>query len=377
MKILIDGRPFVAPSAGISNFLKGSLIAWAKHSPDDTFCVAIPRHLNNTLSSDILPTNVKIIERSTPILRLLPNIVWLLVMMPILARKWHATTYYSPLPCLPYFLPKRMLTIIVVHDVVNIEYQTTMKWTNILANKLLFGRSIKKANVIWTNSKYTKGKVEHYFPHRRCSNIFTGCAVNRAVYRPLSISQEEAQTICKTYGIHLPFILFVGSLEPRKNLSFLLSLMPQLYKHSHVQLVVVGASGWKNSHIKNLIMQPDFPRESTIFCGYVPEDDLAKLYNMALCFVSAAINEGFGMPQLEALLCQCPVVTAHNSAMVEVTEGVPGAFTIHGYEADHWIESIKGVISERPYVDTRMLAHYDWDSVLNHFCHYCQEMVSI
>ena len=83
------------------------------------------------------------------------------------------------------------------------------------------------------------------------------------------------------------------------------------------------------------------------------------------------------MPQLEALLCQCPVVTAHNSAMVEVTEGVPGAFTIHGYEADHWIESIKGVISERPYVDTRMLAHYDWDSVLNHFCHYCQEMVSI
>lgn len=367
MIVLIDGRAFTASTAGISNFLKESVSAWARLRPQDTFLVALPRPVHKTFSNKGLPENVRIEEKSNWLFHKLPNLAWLLIMMPILARKWKADVYYSPVPCLPFFLPKGKKTIIVVHDVVNIEFQKTMQWTNVLVNKLFFSRSIKKADIIWTNSLYTQHKVKHYFPNRQCENIFTGASINRAIYQPSSLSEAEKTAILQKYHIQPPFILFVGSLEPRKNLTFLLSLIPELYRRKRLQLVVVGGRGWKNSPIHEIVEAEDYPRESTVFCGFVPNEDLVKLYHLATCFVSTSLNEGFGMPQLEALLCGCPIVTAHNSAMIEIAEGKDGATTVEGYNQETWINTIIRVAEQRPQVNTSQLADYDWELILKNF----------
>lgn len=367
MTILIDGRAFTAPTAGISNFLKDSVMAWGKMHPSDTLFIALPRPLHKTFSRSGLPDNVFLSEQSNALFHRFPNLVWLFMMMPLLARRYKADVYYSPLPCLPFLLPRRMKKIIVVHDVVNIEFQKTMQWKNVLANKLLFGRSIKKADIIWTNSFYTQDKVRQYFPKRQCQDIFTGASINRTVYKPITLTDDQRLQILQKYHIEKDFVLFVGSLEPRKNLTFLLSLMPELYRRKQLQLVVVGGSGWKNSSIRSVVEDKDFPRESTVFCGFVPNEDLVKLYHLARCFVSASLNEGFGMPQLEALLCGCPIVTAHNSAMIEVAEGKDGATTVAGYDPDIWIDTIIRVADERPKVDTAQLADYDWNVILKNF----------
>ena len=364
MTILVDGRAFTAPTAGISNFLKDSIMAWGKLQPADTILIALPRPLHKTFSQKGLPDNVLLSEKSNALFRLLPNLVWLLMMMPLLARRWKADIYYSPVPCLPFLLPRRMKKIIVVHDVVNIEFQKTMQWKNVLANKLLFRRSIKKTDIIWTNSLYTQDKVKQYFPKRQCQEIFTGASVNRSIYKSLKLTDEERLQMMQKYHIDKDFVLFVGSLEPRKNLNFLLTLMPELYRRKQLQMVVVGGSGWKNSSIRSIVEDKYFPRESTVFCGFVPNEDLVKLYHLARCFVSASLNEGFGMPQLEALLCGCPIVTAHNSAMIEVAEGKDGATTVEGYDPETWIHTIIRVTEERPKVNTAQLADYDWDIVL-------------
>lgn len=370
MNILIDGRPFVASNAGISTFLKGSLTAWAKRCQNDMFYVALPGPLHSSFDKSDCVENIKFIISDSLILKKLPHLIWLQMEMPILAKKYQTDVYYSPLPCLPFFLPRKAQRIVVVHDVVNIEYPETMQWTNVLANKLFYKRSIRKADLIWTNSLYTRQKVEHYFPQRRCKEIFTGCSVNRNLYQPIPIQEDEADTIKKELGIQGHFILFVGSLEPRKNLSFLLSLMPEIYKRTGRQLVVVGAKGWKNSGIREMVEDKAFPRQSTVFCGYVSNEQLAKLYNMADCFVSASLNEGFGMPQLEALLCGCPIVTAHNSAMIEVAQGKKGAVTVEGYDPQVWTEQICEVCKNRPPVDITQLAAYDWDLILGAFLQY-------
>ena len=367
MTILIDGRAFTAPTAGISNFLKDCLMAWAKLRPYDTFIVALPRPIHKTFSDAGLPDNVRIQERSNGLFHKLPNLLWLLLMMPILVRQYKADIYFSPVPCLPFFLPRGLKKIIVVHDVVNKEFQHTMQWKNILSNKLFYDQSIKNTDIIWTNSYYTKDKVKEYFPNCNCERIFTGCSVSRKLYRRLSLSEQEKEEVLKKYNINGSFILFVGSLEPRKNLSFLLSLMPQLYSKKRVQLVIVGGKGWRNSHIRDIVENEHFPQESTVFCGFVPNEDLVKLYNMAECFVSTSLNEGFGMPQLEALLCGCPIVTAHNSAMIEVAGGKEGAFTVEGYNPEKWINTIIDVVEHHPCVNQKQLEEYNWDTILENF----------
>lgn len=364
MNVLIDGRPLVTSSAGITFFLINSLQAWAASSPENLFYVAIPKPLNKTVDTTGWPNNIHIIENRSPFLRRLPNLIWLNLIMPWLVRRLNADLYFSPLPCIPFSLPQHLFRLIVVHDVVNIEYQSTMQWTNIISNALFFSRSIRKADLIWTNSLYTRSKVQQYFPKRRCQQIFTGCSVNRTLFRRLSLTEEDRAAVKSKYRINDRFILFVGSLEPRKNLGYLLGLMPDIYETTKVQLVVVGGMSWKSSALKDIIQQDGFPRESVVFCNFVPNDDLVKLYNMADSFVSTSLNEGFGMPQLEALSCGCPVITSRNSAMAEITEGKSGAVAIEGYDRKQWISVIRKVIDQRPTPKDDEISSYDWTSII-------------
>lgn len=357
MTILVDGRPFVSTSAGISSFLRGVLVAWAEACPSDRFFVALPRPTDSTFKREGLPENILLRDCSCWLSRRFPNLLWLLLAMPRLARRLKAEVFFSALPCVPYALPRGMKTLIVVHDVVNIEYKETMVWTNRLAN-VFFSRAMRTADILWANSNYTKERVEHYYPTRRCRDIFVGCAVDRTLFHPITAFQKDR--LLDKYAIAGPYILFVGSLEPRKNLDFLLSLMPELWESTHTQLVVVGASGWKNSHIKAVVEDENFPRESVVFCGFVPEGDLVMLYNAACCFVSASLNEGFGMPQLEALLCECPVVTARNSAMIEVAEGKQGTICVAGYDRKTWMDAICKTLENRPKVQRAEFEAYDW-----------------
>ena len=373
MNVIIDGRPLVTSSAGIANFLRGSVVAWAKECPQDIFYIAIPKETDKMFSRKGLPDNIRFILQTNFVLRKLPNLIWLNVMFPIIARRVKASVFYSPLPSIPYGLSSQMKKIITVHDVVNIEYRKTMQVTNIISNLLFFSRSVKGADVIWANSYYTKSKVEHYFPQRKCQDIIVGCSIDRNLYTRLSMSEEEKENLKRKYGIAKPFILFVGSLEPRKNLGFLLSLMPEIYARHAIQLVIVGAKGWKQSTIREIVEKKDFPKQSVVFCNGVPNKDLAKLYNTAECFVSTSLNEGFGMPQLEALACGCPVVTSHNSAMIEVAQGKSGAYTVEGYAPIDWISVIDSVLQNHPTPREEELDEYDWQRIIKKVIQKCHQ----
>ena len=239
-----------------------------------------------------------------------------------------------------------------------------MTMRNKIANILFFNRSIRNADIIWTISRYTKERIEYYFPKRKCEDIFVGCSVDRNLYHRINLSYDEKKCVREKYGINERFILFVGSLEPRKNLPFLLELIPDFYSKTGIQLVVVGARGWKTSSIKDIVENEGFLKESTVFCGYVSSEDLVKLYNIADCFVSTSLNEGFGLPQLEAFLCGCPVVTAANSAMIEVANKKSGAMLIDGFNKEEWIDKLVSFIDGHPEVKLEEFSDYDWNLIV-------------
>ena len=364
MNILVDGRIWSLYSAGVGTFFTSAIIEWARQNSKDTFFIMLPKGLDAKYELPSIPDNIVILDYNKRFPKVLPNIIILQILVPYLCRKRHINLYYSPVPHLPYFIPSTVRTMVTVHDVVNIEMAHTMSWTNRLATSIFFGQAIKKADYLWTNSYYTKSKVEEYYPSRHCKEIFTGDAADRNLFFHRTLSVDQQQHIKQTYGIKNPFILFVGSLEPRKNLKFLLSIIPNLYKEHDIQLVVVGGKGWKNTDLKDIIESPSFPKESTIFCGHVSNEDLVMLYHTAACFVSCALMEGFGMPQLEALLCGCPVVTAHNSAMIEIAEGKDGAVTVEGYDQQTWEKAILHIINEKPIINQEQLKDYDWKKII-------------
>ncbi len=365
MNILVDGRIWSLYSAGVGTFFTGAILEWAQQRADDTFYVIIPRGIDARYELPVLPSNIKLLDYSGRFPKFLPNIVLLQFTAPRLCRMLDIDLYYSPFPYMPLMIPSRVKTLVTVHDVVNIEMAHTMSWTNRMANASAFGRSVRRTCYLWTNTEYTRSKVEEYYPRRRAADIFVGGAVDRKLFYPRNLSDDSVNELKAKYGIKERFILFVGSLEPRKNLQFLLGIIPDLYREYGIQLVVVGAKKWKESGLRGIIEAPEFPGESTVFCGYITNEELAALYSTADCFVSASLMEGFGMPQLEAMLCGCPVVTANNTAMAEVATGKDAVFPVDGYEPDEWKQTIMRVVNERPKVNPNQLLQYDWKLIIN------------
>lgn len=371
MNILVDGRIWSLYSAGIGSFFTGAILEWAEQKGEDTFYIFLPKGLDTKYELPSLPNNIVILDYSRRYFKKLPNIIILQLLIPYLCRKLHISFYYSPVPHLPYFIPNNVKTMVTVHDVVNIEMTHTMAWTNRLASSIFFSQAINKANFLWTNSHYTKSKVEEYFPKRSAHEIFVGGAVDRKVFYPRILSNKERQNIKQKYGINNKFILFVGSLEPRKNLKFLLEIIPELYRKHSIQLVIVGGKSWKSTEIRDIVESSTFIRESTIFCGYVTNEELALLYSCANCFVSAALMEGLGMPQIEALLCGCPVVTANNTAMKEVVNGKDGAVAVEGYNPKEWQHAILSMIKEPQAVNPQQLDDYNWKTIIRNLNNKC------
>jgi glycosyltransferase involved in cell wall biosynthesis len=365
MNILVDGRIWSLYSAGVGTFFTSAILEWAHQSAQDTFYIIVPKGLDARYELRDIPSNIKLLDYSGRAPKFLPNIVLLQVTVPRLCRMLHIDLYYSPVPHLPFMIPSRVKTLVTVHDVVNIEMAHTMSWTNRMATAFAFGRSVSRASYLWTNTEYTRSKVEEYFPKRSAKDIFVGGAVDRKVFYPRILSDDAVKDLKGRYGIKDRFILFVGSLEPRKNLQFLLSIIGDLYREHRLQLVVVGAKRWKESSLRSIIEDPGFPTESTVFCGYVSNDELAALYSVADCFVSAALMEGFGMPQLEAMLCGCPVVTANNTAMAEVARAKDAAFPVDGYEPELWKKTIMQVVNDKPKVNPVQLEQYDWQLIIS------------
>lgn len=140
--------------------------------------------------------------------------------------------------------------------------------------------------------------------------------VDHSLFRPQS--PAEKFRLRQKYDLPSDFALFVGTVEPRKNLHNLLvayGALPEALK-KHFPLIIVGYEGWNNDNIMRLLRkQAEYVR----FLGYVPEGDLPPLYGCATFFVYPSFYEGFGLPILEAMACGCPVLSSNDTALLELS----------------------------------------------------------
>lgn len=127
---------------------------------------------------------------------------------------------------------------------------------------------------------------------------------------------------CRSLAQHLegPFILFVGTLEPRKNLNRLLAAYAELHRRLPHKLVITGAPGWMTSSLTGKIEALGLG-SCVWVTGYVPNEMLHALYHRAAALVYPSLEEGFGLPIVEAMSAGTPVITSHHGAMAEIAGG--------------------------------------------------------
>lgn len=177
--------------------------------------------------------------------------------------------------------------------------------------------SIRRAHHIVVPSKATQLAVQRFLPEvpvRRLSIVPLGVDTG---FRPATA--EEVSSLRRRVGIDRDYILFVGTLEPRKNLATLVRAYAMAVARGRYKadLVLAGQWGWHTAPLKSELRALP-PGCRVHLLDYVPEADLPPLYSGARLFVYPSIEEGFGLPPLEAMACGVPVVSSDRSSMPEV-----------------------------------------------------------
>lgn len=372
MKIAIDSRGLMNPPAGVANYLISAINQISTQNPSWLFYLLVNRDIHKEVK-ERLNTRENVIVVKSPF-RIFGGIgyLWYAVKLYFILKQLKPDIFWAPSNVLPPMVPKGIRTVVTVHDLVSKQFRNTMMLIDRFYYNMFFNKSVNKADILWAVSDYTRNELEKSYPKRKCKEIFVGQCMDKQLFYTKNVSVNEKREILERLGISEKFILFVGTIEPRKNLKFLISLMPELAKYGF-SLLVVGAKGWGDSEMDEILNSRDFPRDKIVFSGYLSTDELVKIYNIASLLVLPSINEGFGLPALEAMCCGCPVVAADNSGLREVVQN--GGLLINGWNKKSWIDGIREVCKKRDMfvnIGREKAREYDLANTIEQFARRCQ-----
>lgn len=246
------------------------------------------------------------------------RLLWGEVRLPVLLRRDNVDVFWGPAHRIPAALPRNMARVVTIHDLVWKHQPDTMRWTTRFLDKWQMPYSVKQADHIVCVSQATLSSLTNEFDTNpsRCSVIYHGAS---------NQNHTTQVGLIDALNIHGPFFLFVGTLEPRKNLKRLLEAYASLSESTRSQgtLVIAGGKGWGGVDTTDYIKEFSL-KDSVQYVGYVDDEQLAALYTQAIFLAMPSLYEGFGLPLIEAMSHGIPVLTSDNSSMPEIasTAGV-------------------------------------------------------
>ncbi len=344
MRIGFDAFPIQIKPSGIGKYVLNVIDEIVKEVPAIYFAYS-----NNKIGlPEALRHKVQKREYSTGFNGRLPGKVWLKLFAGAYIKKDNLDYYISTTGFFPK-LPKTVKKIAIVHDLNAKLVPETMGRMHYLTHLLFFKKDIKSADFIITNSEGTAEKLFFYYKRK------TDEIINPPVSSDYCLkSDDDILHVREKYNIKTDYILFVGNLEPRKNLVFVLKNFTELLeqkKISNVKLLIVGLKGWNDGEIQSLIEKCNDNVETL---GYVDELDLPYIYAGAKLFVFPSLYEGFGIPVREALLCGTPVITTDISELREagrIAANVDMVTYISVDDAENFRENILKYINNQVFTE--------------------------
>lgn len=308
MRIAVDARALGPDRTGVGRYLEGLLAAWTAAFPGDSFHLVSPRPIELPGALEPARRNGRI---SVDVAPGLPGTVWLQTLAPIQARRGGAAAFFGPLGVLPLALS--MPAVATVHDVTPLLFPEWHTLANRLGVAPFLGATVRSAAALAAVSTHTRGDLVRLFPDSagRCAVVLNGLT------RPTADEAREAEAGGPPHV--RPYVFYVGTLEPRKNVGRLLEAMERIWDRDpgFPDLVVAGGTGWGlPDFARRLSASRHAPRIRSV--GYVPTPERLRLLRGARLLAYPSLYEGFGFPPLEAMAEGTPVVASASSSLPEV-----------------------------------------------------------
>ena len=248
-----------------------------------------------------------------------------------------ADLYHFPNFVLPPL--RRGRSVVTIHDVSFLRYPQFAEEKNLRHLRAHMRETIRRADAILTVSAFSAGEITELFDVEpaRVHAVHNGIAAH---FRPAA--PAPVRTVRERHGLRKPYLLTVGTLEPRKNLPFLVDLFEAL-ERPDLDLVIAGMAGWKVSGILQRLHESR-RAEDIRWIEYVGDDELPALYSGAEAFVCTSVYEGFGFPPLEAMACGTPVLSSSGGSLAEVLDDA--AVVRHDFELAAWRDSLLGLLDD-------------------------------
>ncbi|MCH8748229.1 glycosyltransferase family 4 protein [Patescibacteria group bacterium] len=245
---------------------------------------------------------------------------WTQTRLPYDLYRYRPEVLFMPIQQLPYLRPGKMKTVAVIHDLAVHLYPDQFRYKDWLLLHIFSAQAVRAADQIIAVSQATADDIARYYGREDNVHVIHHGVDHQQFYVPDKTERGQSfKQLVKAYpSLNEPYLLFVGQIQPRKNIVRLVEAFEQLRAGgSKLNLVIAGGHGWLQQPIIERV-KASVASKHILMTGRVPDELLPAFYWGAEVFVLPSLYEGFGMPLLEAMASGCPVVTSEVSSMPEV-----------------------------------------------------------
>jgi len=237
-------------------------------------------------------------------------------------------------------LPNLIYTksVFTLYDLSFLSYPKTHTTLNRLFLKIMMPYFLRKTDAIIAISNHTRKEALRFYNlnFANIKVIYPGVSSN---FQPIT-NREQLVAVRQRYCLPERFFLYVGTIEPRKNLATLFEAFKHVH-HKGVNLVIVGKKGWRYKETVERLKILELTEE-VLFTDFVADDILPAIYSLADACVYPSLYEGFGFPVLEAMACGTPVISSNTSSLPEVTG--ESAILLDPRNIQEWVRALGAII---------------------------------
>ena len=229
----------------------------------------------------------------------------------------HYTNY-----AVPFTRSKKCINVVTIHDLVAYKFPETLPKFYRIYNQMMIKNSLKKADLIITVSESVKNEIAEIFPQYKSKVEVVYIGVSDAIK---NMKNNKSENISDKINeiVKSKFFLFVGTIEKRKNVDFIVKAFIKAKKEnpemSQYKLILAGKPGFGYEEIESMIKSSEYEND-IISTGYVSDDELSLIYKECEAYVFASKYEGFGIPQIECMECETPIILSDIPTNIEISK---------------------------------------------------------